>query len=144
MGQRHYDVACTLLSSRCTVRRLCNLAMPGKHQDVAVTLLRHCHRHRRARCSSASNLRVAKGSNSFPPYLYRAHGAITADPYNYKDLKGATSVVLLDRQRNGLVTIRSHTPGSNLRDMMTTRENPQTKITSYTKIILGEGAVASP
>ena len=37
-------------------------------------------------------LRVAKGSNSFPPYLYRAHAAITADPYNYKDLKGATSV----------------------------------------------------
>jgi len=46
---------------------------------------------------------------------------LAADPYNYKDLKGATSVVLLDRQRNGLATIRSHTPGSNLRDMMTTK-----------------------
>ena len=60
MGRRRYDVACTLLSSRCTVRRLCNLAAPANYRDVAVTLPRRMTRPVWLTGSEASSPRVLR------------------------------------------------------------------------------------
>ena len=50
---------------------------------------------------------IGKPSKYMPPYVYLSKPCITADPINYRELKGQSPLFLMSKAKNGLTMIKS-------------------------------------